>query len=151
MLERLHVRTVILDVEPLVCLWGTGSDELAAGLTAVAETVAAVPSVRAAAFVTNSRRLPRESLHDERLALSYLHRARKPWLRLGALRELPQPAVVVGDQPLTDGLLAWRLKVPFIQLALPERAPLGVRVQARIGAIVVRALFQFAPPEPSAS
>ena len=48
------------------------------------------------------------------LMLTYIPRARKPWV-VRDLRNLPVPRAVVGDQILTDGLLAWRLQSPFIQ------------------------------------
>jgi hypothetical protein len=141
LIEALRTATVVLDVEPLICLWGTGDEELAAGIAATVQRIVAVPAVRAAVFVTNSRRALREPLHDDRVALSYVQSARKPWLPLERLKELPRPLAVVGDQPLTDGLLAWRLRAPFIQLGLPEHAPLGIRIQAKLGAAVLRSLF----------
>jgi predicted HAD superfamily phosphohydrolase YqeG len=140
-IEDLRTATVLLDVEPLVCLWNSGDDELAAGLTLMLERIVAVPSLRAAVFITNSRRVPSIPLHNSRLAVSYLHSARKPWLSLEHFRVLPRPVAVVGDQPLTDGLLAWRLRAPFVQLGLPEQTPPGIRLQAKLGGAVLRTLF----------
>lgn len=143
-LESLGVASVVVDVEPFVCRWETSAEELAAGLAATIKRIGAVPTIRAVVFVTNSRRAPSKDLYDERLELSYVHSARKPLLHLAALKALPPPIAVIGDQPLTDGLLAWRLKASFIQLSLPQRAPFGVRLQPHLGAAVTRTLFAIA-------
>jgi hypothetical protein len=50
--------------------------------------------------------------------------ARKP-VHLAAYEHLPRPGVVVGDQLMTDGLLARRLNYAFLHYRPPERAPAG--------------------------
>lgn len=74
-----------------------------------------------------------------------MSRGNKPWTtrrRLGLQRSQPR-LVVVGDQVLTDGLLAWRLRATFLQLVIdddteePRQA-----IMRRIGRIVVVMLFR---------
>ena len=74
-----------------------------------------------------------------------IHRGNKPFTTRGrlGLTAAPTDVWVVGDQILTDGVLAWRLGAPFVLLALdtemeaPRQA--GMR---RIGDVVARLLFQ---------
>ena len=55
--------------------------------------------------------------------------ARKPFTRRRLLPKLgtPESLVVIGDVPVTDGLLAWRLKCLFVQVPLPKSAPFWPR------------------------
>lgn len=72
-------------------------------------------------------------------------RGNKPWTsrrRLG-LRGSEAPIVVVGDQVLTDGVLAWRLRATFLHLVIDDETE--ERRQAtmrRIGLIVVGIFFR---------
>lgn len=71
-------------------------------------------------------------------------RGNKPWTsrrRLG-LRKNGTPLVVIGDQVLTDGVLAWRLRATFLHLVIDDKNE--DRRQARmrrIGSVVMRMLF----------
>lgn len=72
-------------------------------------------------------------------------RGNKPWTsrrRLG-LRGSEAPIVVVGDQVLTDGVLAWRLRATFLHLVIDDETE--ERRQAtmrRIGRIVAGIFFR---------
>ena len=125
-------RTVVLDVEPLIAGWNTDDATLNAGLARVGT---ALPD-KDVHFVTNSsRRVDAGSPFFGR----YRWGARKPF---GPIRPEFIGALFVGDQPLTDGLLAWRHHGRFLRVPLPDRAPRGVRFQRWIGEL----LFRFLPP-----
>lgn len=72
-------------------------------------------------------------------------RGNKPWTtkrRLG-LRGSRLPIVVVGDQVLTDGLLAWRLRATFLHLVIDdEEEERRQAIMRRIGKVIMRALFR---------
>ncbi len=71
-------------------------------------------------------------------------RGNKPWTtrrRLG-LRRAGTPVVVVGDQVLTDGLLAWRFRATFLYLVIDdETEERRQAVMRRIGRLLTAALF----------
>ena len=140
-----RVRSLVLDVEPFICLWGTDDEALTTGLSTMLATATEIETLTHVALLTNSRRVPSVLPLDGRLAVTYRVRARKPWLKLAELRSLPRPFVVVGDQPLTDGLVAWRLDAPFFQLVLPDEARLPVRLQARLGGLLAPIFFSREP------
>jgi len=67
--------------------------------------------------------------------------AGKP-LRTAPYRGLPRPAAVVGDQLLTDGLLARRLGCAFLHWDPPlDGVPAGPRVLRLLGRLARPVLF----------
>lgn len=72
-----------------------------------------------------------------------IHRGNKPWTsrrRLGI--RAADIIVVVGDQTLTDGVLAWRLRGTFVHLAIDtEREAPRQTLMRRLGRSVERHLF----------
>ena len=72
-------------------------------------------------------------------------RGNKPWTtksRLG-LRKSKAPIVVVGDQVLTDGLLAWRLRGTFLHLVIDdEEEDRRQATMRRLGAMITGMLFR---------
>jgi predicted HAD superfamily phosphohydrolase YqeG len=140
-LRELGARTVVLDVEPLVAGWDTDADQLRRGVDEVVALLAEVSQLEAVGFATNSlRRLagaPTEGVF-------FVTGARKPLLTR-PYRDLPRPAVLVGDQLATDGVLAWRLGFAFAYVRHPEhRHPLGPAMLRGIGAPLRRLLFRVA-------
>lgn len=104
---------VLLDAEPYVARWLTGQDHLDAGVARLADRWSSQPVL----IVTNSDRVVSSDVlppHWGQVSL-----ARKPFTRL----HVPPGAVVVGDQPLMDGLLAWRYRATFVRVPLPAGAP----------------------------
>ncbi len=112
--QELGARTVVLDVEPLVASWDSGQQSLDQGIASVLAEFANVPGVVAVYFATNSARRPSASLDWPGIRASYLASAYKPF-RVRSYRGLPRPGVLIGDQVLTDGLLARRLGYTFVQ------------------------------------
>jgi predicted HAD superfamily phosphohydrolase YqeG len=132
LIATLSVRTIVFDIEPLVAPWYGGQDALDLGIAAVLDQVAAVPGVRAVCFATNSARRPSALPSVAGVEVSYLVSASKP-VRTAPYARLPRPGVVVGDQVLTDGLLARRLDFSFLHYRPRLRAPIGPRLLDQIG------------------
>ena len=141
-ITSLQPRTLVIDVEPLVCQWKTGQEQLDDGLRSLLSRLREDEQLlQRIWFLTNSARVPSKTPASDGIAVTYVTNARKPWLRLDALRSSPSPIVVVGDQVLTDGCLAWRLKAPFVQVPIPRGASSAVRTQRQVGDILRRCLF----------
>jgi predicted HAD superfamily phosphohydrolase YqeG len=138
---KLSVRTIIFDVEPLVSWWDNTQESLDWGVAMVVGKVAALPTVRALVFSTNSVRRPSAVPAGRDIEVSYLASAAKP-LRTAPYRDLPRPGAVVGDQVPTDGLLARRLGYTFLHYQ-PRRGdiPLGPRLMHRVGRLALPLLF----------
>ncbi|WP_336920956.1 hypothetical protein [Aquipuribacter sp. SD81] len=113
---------VVLDLEPWVAHWRTGQVELDEAVT----RLGAQWADQHVHVVTNSVR----RVSDGVLPATWrqMRVARKPFTRLTA----PAGAVVVGDQPLQDGLLAWRLRATFVRVDLPADAPWWARSVHRV-------------------
>ena len=137
----LSARTVVIDVEPLVAAWDGAQDALDRGISRVLGQLASVPAVSAVCFATNSARRPSALPLVHGVEVSYLVSARKPVHAAPYLR-LPVPGVVVGDQIMTDGLLARRLGYAFLHYRHPQHAPLGPRLLDACGRLVRPLLFR---------
>jgi predicted HAD superfamily phosphohydrolase YqeG len=140
--EELGAKTVVLDIEPLVAYWDSGQQSLDKGVASVLGEFAKVPGVAAVVFATNSARRPSASPEQPGIEVAYLASAHKPF-RVGSYRDLPTPGVLIGDQVLTDGLLAWRLGYTFVQYAPErERVPGGPWLLAQAGRLARPLLFR---------
>jgi predicted HAD superfamily phosphohydrolase YqeG len=124
LLTELSARTVVLDIEPFVATWDGAQDALDLGVRQILAYMAAVPGLRAVCFATNSARRPTALPHVPGIDVTFISSARKP-VHLVAYVRLPRPGVVVGDQLMTDGLLARRLGYAFLHYRPAERAPAG--------------------------
>jgi predicted HAD superfamily phosphohydrolase YqeG len=140
--RELSVRTMIVDVEPLVAPWNGSQESLDQGMARILGDVRTVPSVRAVVFATNSARRPSAVPACDGLEVRYLASAEKP-LRTAPYQDLPRPGAVAGDQLPTDGILAYRLGFTFLHYA-PELAgvPLGPGLMHRWGELVRPLLFR---------
>lgn len=138
----LSARTAIIDVEPLVASWDTSQDVLDAGISALLGRLAAAPGLQVVCFSTNSARLPSALPEVPGVRVEYLASARKP-LRLEPYRQMPRPGAVVGDQIVTDGLLARRLGFTFLHYRPPLRAvPAGPLLLRGCGQLVRPFIFE---------
>jgi hypothetical protein len=137
----LQPATLVVDVEPFVAPWGCSSSAAISGAAELSELlVLATPNLRALVFATNARLTTRHELHEELLHVAFVCSACKPW-RITYLAGVPQPLVVLGDQIITDGLLAFRLHAQFLHWQASGRLPWWPRLQAIIGAPLVRFIF----------
>lgn len=139
--RQLSLRTMIVDIEPLVSWWDNTQESLDWGVAMIVGKAAALPALHALVFATNSVRRPSAIPAGRGIEVSYLASAAKP-LRTAPYRDLPRPGAVVGDQVTTDGLLAWELGFTFLHYE-PRLAdvPLGPRLMHRLGRLAVPLLF----------
>ena len=146
---ELGAKTVVLDVEPLVAYWDSGQQNLDQGVASVLAEFTKVPGVAAVCFATNSARRPSSNPDQPGIRAAYLASANKPF-RVRSYRDLPRPGVLIGDQVLTDGLLARRLGYTFVQYTPPERegVPRGPWLLAQAGRLASPLLFR-RPGEPT--
>ena len=149
----LAVKSVIIDVEPLVSWWGSGQESLDRGVAVVVGKVAALPTVRTLVFATNSARRPAaipagQDIEVRDTEVRYLASAGKP-LRTAPYRRLPRPGAVVGDQVPTDGLLARRLGFSFLHYQPRlDHIPLGPGLMRGLGGLILPLLFSRAGADP---
>jgi predicted HAD superfamily phosphohydrolase YqeG len=140
-LREMHARTAVLDVEPLVAGWDTDSDDLRRGVDEAVVLLAEVSELEVVGFSTNSLRRLTGALTGDAF---FITAARKP-LRTRPYRHLPHPGIVVGDQLVTDGVLAWRLGFGFAHLHPEGRRPWGPAALHQIGRPLRRVLFHVVP------
>jgi predicted HAD superfamily phosphohydrolase YqeG len=97
--------------------------------------------VEVVCFATNAARRPARLPAAGATRIMYLARARKP-LRTSPYRDLPRPGAVIGDQLVTDGVLAWRLGYTFLQYRPRlEHVPAGPRLMEYCGRLIRPVLF----------
>ena len=137
---ELSVRTVIIDIEPLVSHWNGTQETLDEGIARVLGEIAKLPTVEVVCFSTNSLRRPSVVPSTAGVQVVYLASAGKP-LRTTQYQRFPRPGVVIGDQVGTDGILARRLGYAFIQFDPPAGRPVGPRLMAAAGRLVQPLLF----------
>ena len=140
---ELQPATLVVDVQPLVAPWGCSSDAMISGAIALSEYLAdATPNLRTLVFATNARSGLRQDLQQERPQARFVSAAHKPW-RIAYLASAPRPVVVLGDQIITDGLLASRLHGQFLHWRAHGHIPWWPRLQAMVGCLLVK--FMFSP------
>lgn len=140
--EKLSARTMILDIEPLVAYWDGERTELDQGIARVLGEVAGAPGLRVVCFSTNSSRRPSALPNLPHVRVVYVASAGKP-LRTAPYQSFPRPGVVIGDQVVTDGILARRLGYTFVQYGVPAGAvPLGPRLMGAWGQMLRPLLFR---------
>ena len=129
-------KVIVFDVDNTLAPQDVPLKEFGRLVNSAIDRVEANPSIARVIALTNGpqREVPR-----------MISRGNKPWTtrrRLG-LRGSSAPLVVVGDQVLTDGLLAWRLGATFLHLVIDDESEERRQaVMRRIGSIVVVILFR---------
>ncbi len=116
--------TLIFDVDNTIVPQLAASEEFVTTVNRTVNRFEAHPAVKRVIVLSNGaqRGVPR-----------LIARGNKPWTtrrRLGLRRS--DRAWVVGDQVLTDGVLAWRLGAPFVQLVVSyDESPVQARMRRR--------------------
>jgi hypothetical protein len=124
-----------------VAYWDSTQNALDGGITHVLRLVAAVPSTAVVCFATNSARRPSIQPRSTGVQVVYLASVRKP-VQITPYLSFPRPGVVIGDQVLTDGLLAKRLRYAFLHYRAPlTGAPIGPQLLYRIGRLARWPIF----------
>jgi predicted HAD superfamily phosphohydrolase YqeG len=140
-LEQLSAKTLVIDIEPLVAYWDGNQEALDRGLAHMVDLVTGVPSVTVVCFATNSARRPSAQPRSTRADVVYLASAHKP-AQTAPYRGFPRPGAVIGDQVLTDGLLARRLGYTFLHYRPPmSGAPIRPQLLQGLGRLARRPLF----------
>jgi predicted HAD superfamily phosphohydrolase YqeG len=137
----LAAATVVFDVEPLIAHWDTGQDALDEGVKRVLAEIAPLPSVLVLCFATNSSRRPSFLPASGKPEVIYIASAGKP-LHTAPYKSFPAPGVLIGDQVLTDGILARRLGYTFVHcMPAVAEVPPGPWLLQRSGQLIQRRLF----------
>lgn len=134
--------TLIVDVEPLVAWWDSGQEPLDSGVASMVGQLGGLAGLSVLCFATNSVRRPSRIPAAASAEVVYLASAGKP-LQLAQYQSLPGPGVVIGDQVLTDGILARRLGYRFLHYC-PEPAgmPIGPRLLRYCGRPLLPLVFR---------
>ena len=129
-------KVIIFDVDNTLAPQGVPLAEFGLLVNAAIDRFEAHPNVARVIALTNG---------PQRGVARMESRGNKPWTtrrRLG-LRKDRAPLVVVGDQVLTDGLLAWRLQATFLSLVIDdETEDHRQATMRRLGRIIDLALFR---------
>lgn len=140
---ELRPATLVVDVQPFVAPWGCSPGAMVSAAVALSGYLAeAMPNLKTVVFATNDRSVFHRLLREERPQVTFVGAARKPW-RTAYVADVPRPVVVLGDQIITDGLLAFRLHGQFLHWRVRGRIPWWPRLQAIIGEVLVQ--FMFSP------
>ena len=120
-----HLDHLIVDFDGTLAPFAKGHRDRAA-IVASLRTLITSLALKHAMVVSNARPSDLEWLRDIDPAITVVADARKPWTSRTALR--CQACVdegrsaILGDQEATDGLLAWRLGIPFVHLCRSDPA-----------------------------
>ncbi len=129
-------KVIIFDVDNTLAPQGLPLAEFGQLVNSVIDRVEANPHIARVIALTNG---------PQREVARMVSRGNKPWTtrrRLG-LRSSSAPLVVVGDQVLTDGLLAWRLHATFLHLVIDDEGEERRQaIMRRIGSILLLLLFR---------
>ena len=127
---------IIFDVDNTLVPQGAPIPEFGALLNAAIDRVEAHANIARVIPLTNG---------PQREVARLVSRGNKPWTtrrRLG-LAGNRAPVVVVGDQVLTDGLLAWRLRATFLHLVIDDESEAPRQaIMRRIGRPLIGMLFR---------
>ena len=139
--EHVAATTLVVDVEPSLQRWGaTDPVDVDAAIRTVLD---GTDGVRRLLLVTNSplRCSGPVSRRTGALSTEFLGSARKPFTPLTRLPRTDGPVLVVGDQVLTDGLLAVRLGAVFGFWPATGQVPLWPRLQTALARPLLRLVF----------
>ena len=129
-------KVIICDVDNTLVPQGVPVEEFGELVNAAIDRLEANRNIARVIALTNG---------PQRQVARMVSRGNKPWTtrrRLG-LRQSCRPVVVVGDQVLTDGLLAWRLRATFLHLVIDdETEERRQAIMRRLGGIITVGLFQ---------
>ena len=125
----------VFDADNTLVRQGASVDEFRRTVSLAVNRFEAQPTVARVIILTNgpARGVP-----------GMIHRGNKPWTtrrRLG-LQSNDHDIWVVGDQVLTDGVLAWRLGATYVLLAIDEETEASRQaIMRRVGRTLGRVLF----------
>ncbi len=128
---------VVLDADNTVVRQGASPQEFTEIVNGVIDRLESISSVERVIVLSNGARRGVDRI---------ISGGNKPWTsrrRLGITRRSPAEVWVVGDQVLTDGVLAWRLGGVFFHCAIdPNDAYPRQAAMRRLGRIVAPLIFR---------
>ena len=131
---------VIFDADNTVVPQGASPEEFAGRLNDAIDRFEQLESVTQVIVISNG---------PQRGADRMISRVNKPWTsrkRLGISRRSKTPVWVIGDQVISDGLLAWRLGATFFHCAIdPDDDFPGQAGQRRLGRLVAPLILRQRP------
>lgn len=132
---------LIVDVENTLVPYGSSPADAQRFLDRAEAAFRGLSHLRSLVFLSNSTvEFSVGVVHRTWVAASR-SRARKPWTTRTTLARLTRGipiAAVCGDQPFTDGLLAWRLGVQFVHIQIDsDHEPLWPRLMRRAGRLLL--------------
>ncbi len=138
---ELHPATLVGDVQPFAAAWGCDSETMMTAIITLSQRLAdASPDLNNLVFATNAHSATDGLLCQKAPRVMVVSAARKPW-RTDYLAEMSQPVVVLGDQILTDRLLARHVRGLFLHWQSSRPISWWPRVQAMIGGLFTRLRF----------
>lgn len=129
--------TAIFDADNTIVRQGAPAREFAERVAQVIDRIERLETVSRVLVISNG---------PERGASQMISRVNKPWTRrrrLGLTPRRSAPIWVIGDQVLSDGVLAWRLGAEFLHCAIdPDDDFPGQARQRRLGKILAPLIFR---------
>lgn len=129
---------LILDADNTIVPYGAPAESFAKLVADAVARFGALSSVSRVVVLTNG---------PPRGAVGIESRGNKPWTsrrRLGLGGELDSEVWVVGDQVLTDGVLAWRIADRFVHLVLQTTGEFSRQARMRrVGRLLSPVLFRW--------
>ena len=131
--SRPNHQILIFDADNTLAPQGASPDQFAAIVNGAIDRFEALAAVERVIVLTNG---------PQRSVTRMISRGNKPWTTRRRLAlEHKSPIVVVGDQVLTDGLLAWRFGATFMHLVIDKEGEATRQAAMRGVGRVVMALF----------
>jgi hypothetical protein len=131
---------LIFDADNTVVRQGASPDEFATRVAEAFDKFEQLETVGRVLVISNG---------PQRGAKRMVSRVNKPWTtrkRLGIARRSTMPIWVIGDQVVSDGLLAWRLGAEFLHCAIdPDDSFPGQAGQRRLGRIIAPLILRRNP------
>lgn len=143
----LDFRLIVLDLENTLLAYRATAEDVATMRLGLSNLISALPARSRIIIATNKVRCDAaitRHMHDAQIQL--IERCRKPSTKR-IVHELHGaiPTLVVGDQVLTDGLLARNLCVPFVEVVgCSSREPLWPTLMRSVGRVAAVSLFRCA-------
>ena len=128
-------KVIISDIDNTLAPQDVPPEEFAMLVNAAIDRIEAHRNVARVIALTNG---------PQRQVARIVSRGNKPWTtrRRLSLKGNRSPLVVVGDQVLTDGVLAWRLRATFLHLVLDdETEERRQAIMRRLGHVIIGMLF----------
>jgi predicted HAD superfamily phosphohydrolase YqeG len=132
---------ILLDLDNTILDYARGKGDIVAAAATIRSLKSRFPACELL-VTSNTRRLsPRISESVTAAgAIGLIAHCQKPWVnRINSSLGEKHAIAVVGDQTMTDGILAWRMNVPFYKLdGISRSEPLWPQLLRLVGSVAER-------------